>query len=67
LKNLLDIIFHLLDTIRAVDLLPKVSSKWLSSNRISSSSPPLLIPTFGKSKRRYLRFWKILVRGYLRF
>jgi hypothetical protein len=27
LKNLLDIIFHLLDTIRAVDLLPKVSSK----------------------------------------
>ena len=27
---------------RAVDLLPKVSSKWLSSNQISSSSPPLL-------------------------
>jgi hypothetical protein len=26
---------------RAVDLLPKVSSKWLSSNQILSSSPPL--------------------------
>jgi hypothetical protein len=35
--------------IRAVDLLPKVSSKWLSSNRILSSSPPLLIYTFLRS------------------
>jgi hypothetical protein len=28
---------------RAIDLLPKVSSKWLSSNRILSSSPPLSV------------------------
>ncbi len=28
---------------RAVDFLPKVSSKWLSSNQILSSSPPLIV------------------------
>ena len=45
---------------RAVDLLPKVSSKWLSSNRISSSSPPLnafiskINSTYQKSKHNML-------------
>ena len=45
---------------RAVDLLPKVSSKWLSSNQISSSSPPLnafiskINSTYQKSKHNML-------------
>ncbi len=38
----------------------------VSSILIKKCNVHVLIPTFGKSKRRYLRFWN-LVRGYLRF
>ncbi len=52
----------------AVDLLPKVSSKWLSSNQISSSSPPLF-RYIAKSvliyRQKFFEFWNDIRNTYL--
>ena len=50
---------------RAIDLLPKVSSKCVSSNRNSSSSPPLLSLT--KNKKKYLSNIHMISNHYLWF